>query len=98
MARYIDIDKLLYDMDEIKPINWTDSEQEIQEQLDYKDFKALIEKQPVADAVEVVRCKDCKYYNVNNCVDSFGRCLVNDRVKMDNEFCSYGEQKPHKEV
>lgn len=41
---------------------------------------------PTVDAVEVVRCKDCKYWI----------CAINDchsRGMKQNDFCSYGERK-----
>ena len=50
---------------------------------------------PSADAVEVVRCKDCRFYffvegkNRGECderIDSF-------RPFYPNDFCSYGERK-----
>lgn len=46
------------------------------------------------DAVEVVRCKDCKHYEdhrrkvYENCVRD-GR----QRPMLPNDFCSYGERK-----
>lgn len=52
-ARYIDVDALLEQLKSNEPFNWTDSEREIQEQLDYRSFIALIEKQPVTDVVEL---------------------------------------------
>ena len=66
----------------------------------------LIQKQPTADVVEVVRCKDCKYYEKKT-----GYCLKNSYFKdsdgmscspadspdftffNEDDFCSYGEMK-----
>ena len=42
---------------------------------------------PSADVVQVVRCKDCKYYG------SRRWCELNSSVFDDNAFCSYGERK-----
>lgn len=50
---------------------------------------------PTIDAVEVVRCKDCKYLERTDC---FGECsLWNDRGEphgemWPNDFCSYGKR------
>lgn len=45
-----------------------------------------------ADVVEVVRCKDCKYYIANYCTRD-----INGRTNMfymnADDFCSYGERK-----
>lgn len=50
-----------------------------------------IEDTPTIDAVEVVRCKDCKHYEEN---DGCG-WLDYDYVTMmkPEDFCSYGERK-----
>lgn len=43
---------------------------------------------PTVDAVEVVRCKDCRNY----AADCY--CKVHDNYVMyDNDFCSYGKRK-----
>lgn len=49
MPRYIDGDLLLEEVENNIPLNWTDSEAENQEQLDYRCFISLIERQPTAD-------------------------------------------------
>lgn len=52
-----------------------------------------------ADVVEVVRCKDCKFYDMRN-----GKCLLHseeadqysrgyDFEMYANDFCSYGEKR-----
>lgn len=48
---------------------------------------------PTVDAVQVVRCKDCKY------ADSIGNssknriCKLNRGLMWEDDFCSYGETK-----
>ena len=55
-----------------------------------------IEEQPTEDAVEVVRCKDCKWYAPNN-EGSWIGCAFDTRhpddVPKADDFCSYGERK-----
>jgi hypothetical protein len=52
-----------------------------------------LESQPLVDAVEVVRCKDCKHRTL----DFFGGdcCKLHKGLAMvtDESFCSYGERK-----
>ena len=49
---------------------------------------------PTADVVEVVRCKDCKYFEADDegfyyyCVASTGL-----DCKMPIDYCSYGERR-----
>lgn len=73
-------------------IFWTESEQAV--------VRNFLAKLPRVDAVEVVRCKDCKHYknnrhnfycdcdSVNECTDS---CFF---APPDEDFyCRYGEKK-----
>ena len=59
-------------------------------------IKRIIDQQPTADVVEVVRCKDCKYLERTDC---FGECsLFKDRDEprgemLPNDFCSYGKRR-----
>ena len=43
MALYIDADLLLEELEETTPINWTDSEVEIQRDFGWKVFKLIYE-------------------------------------------------------
>lgn len=54
----------------------------------------LLEKAPTVDAVEVVRCRDCKHYKPDEyeCGCDFAGGLP--YVKAD-DFCSYGEGKDY---
>lgn len=50
-----------------------------------------------SDVVEVVRCKDCKYWQKRS-KGTHGACLRDGNVDYvfwtyDNDFCSYGERK-----
>ena len=71
--------------------------------LGIKDKKFLLQSEkaivdvilnaPTIDAVEVVRCKDCKYksYGVDYMWCDHAQGLANS-IK-DDDFCSYGERK-----
>ena len=58
MSRYIDADHIDWRL--IIPTNPTTAE----ENMIYRARK-LVESQPKADVVEVVRCKDCKWYGID---------------------------------
>lgn len=59
-----------------------------------------VRKIPTADLVEVVRCKDCKWW-VREGNDSFGYAMFCDHdcslggqgIKKPEDYCSYGERK-----
>lgn len=52
-----------------------------------------IRKAPTVDAVEVVRCKDCKHFEPQEiCGVSMGTCWFHEMVKCPNDFCSRGER------
>lgn len=53
MAEYIEREKLLSEVKAEKPLNWTDSEAEIQADRDYEYFIAMLESQPKADVMEI---------------------------------------------
>ena len=49
---------------------------------------------PTADAVLVVRCRECKYRFGNNGHSKNGCPIIDANIWMDDgNFCSYGEQK-----
>jgi hypothetical protein len=50
---YIERGALLNDIEEIRPVNWTDTEAEITEQADFDWFENLVKSQPTADVQEV---------------------------------------------
>lgn len=49
---------------------------------------SIDENAPTIDAVPVVRCKDCKYYD-----DKYEYCENNDIFVKPNGYCFYGEKK-----
>ena len=54
--------------------------------------------QPTVDAVEVVRCRNCKHYHPQNISGHWEHkkpfCMRTVTVKMNpDDFCSYGERK-----
>ena len=59
-----------------------------------KEHKRLLFEEPTVDAVEVVRCKDCKHFINPTCSD--GLCDLdgeNRIIWLNDDFCSYGERK-----
>ena len=60
-----------------------------------RDVINWLEKQPTVDAVEVVRCKDCKH------TGNYGGYLTcpyyDDLAVEENHFCSYGERRSKEE-
>ena len=58
----------------------------------------LIDEALTADAVEVVRCKDCKHWNCwRNSNEGSGDCNLDEGYQylatQHYDFCSYGERK-----
>lgn len=64
----------------------------------------LIMKQPTIDVAEVVRCRDCKYYD-----KKYHQCKLHSEEPdqystgfifnmQENDFCSYGERIVDKKV
>lgn len=57
----------------------------------YFNIKFDIEDAPTVDAVEVVRCKDCRYFDENDCLEQFYWCNFSEDRRTPDDFCSYGE-------
>ena len=54
----------------------------------------ILREAPTVDAAEVVRCKDCKYWQDNNDGYPHEECRWGHGETPDaNDFCSYGERK-----
>ena len=86
MARYIDADKLEKDLPQSVPkhnviINGNEYPVFLVDHILHK-----IRNYPTADVVEVVRCKDCKYFSEFHHCGVLGFC-------EPNEYCSRGERR-----
>ena len=58
------------------------------------EFVRFLKKQPIIDAVPVVRCRECKYRFKNNGHDKSGCPIIDANIWMDDDdFCSHGERK-----
>ena len=77
MPRLIDADALLMDN------SWAFYD----ENGNRNEACIAVENAPTVDAVEVVRCKDCKYY------DGGYRCCATDIWTNPNGYCHYGERR-----
>ena len=61
-----------------------------------------IERQPTADVVEVVRCKDCVWWEPDRYGSIMGRCenprngLINEYTD-NTDYCSYGKRREENE-
>ncbi len=60
----------------------------------YRMVIRRINRAPVADAIEVVRCENCKFYKPFEKVEDFdGKCILHG-IEIDKEFyCQYGAKK-----
>ena len=64
-----------------------------------KEIDEVIETAPTVDAVEVVRCKDCKHLNVLNRKEIYAHCPKMNTVFLPFEldtrqhFCSCGTRR-----
>ena len=56
------------------------------------DIAYMIRKRPTVDAVEVVRCRECKYHR-DTSITEYEHCCLIDKTVRYNDFCSYGERE-----
>lgn len=68
-------------------------------EIQHKALKEAMERVPTVDAVEVVRCKDCRYYHIywesnGHTEKGYGACdWINDNSVREDHFCSWGERR-----
>ena len=100
MCRYIDADALKTKVESMvkHTVNESDYDFGRNQAFDYVS-DILIDDAPTIDAVEVVRCRDCKYYKEyvshrGNAMMCFCPCCMGGQgKKKPTDYCSYGERK-----
>ena len=61
----------------------------------YVDAKQISES-PTVDAVPVVRCRECKHYEMGTCLKIYDDGAASRyawQERKPDDFCSYGERK-----
>lgn len=98
MSRYVDVDEILEKLDclfkesNVKCLDFM--------RIGYNhavaDSIATVKGQPI---VEVVRCKDCKYYNhQHHYCDGIGYWFGFEDEWSDNGFCYKGERREDEQI
>lgn len=94
MARLIDADKINYH-----------EHTECMGHGDFETVRTVTDKEiaeiPTADAVPVVRCRDCRHWkptgskagNSFSDMEYIGGCEFTNYCRRESDFCSYGEWK-----
>ena len=59
----------------------------------YRLFDKILEEQPAVDAVEVIRCKDCKHWNMVDLHFHKNICSKVMRPCDESNFCSWAERR-----
>lgn len=86
--RLIDADELRQRfIKRIQPLIGKDNSKERHEYMSWLRSVRLLDDMPT---VEIVRCKDCKYWEVDNDV---GFCTRTEDCWNADDFCSRGEKK-----
>lgn len=60
------------------------------------DTLDYIDSEPAADVAPVVRCKDCKHYDLGVCLKIYSDGNVHSEAwqsRKPDDFCSYGDRK-----
>lgn len=85
--RLIDADRLKKDT-----LDLPDCPNGFSDTYDKERILDLIEEQPTVDAVEVVRCENCRWFGEE---DEDGQCWChfNDVSTLRHGFCNFGEKK-----
>jgi hypothetical protein len=97
--RLIDVNKVIDSMQKC-----LDESPDKKDSVAYFAFESIItalNQEPTVDAVEVVRCKDCKHWqpsgsmagNREDDLQPIGGCEWANCCRKANDFCSYGEKR-----
>lgn len=84
MSRYIDAEKLKESVEGLQ-----DCYNGFSDTYDKSCIIGLIDEEPTADVVPVVRCQNCKHHPING--DGYCPAREISMLLSDDEFCSYGE-------
>lgn len=87
MSDFISRNALLDDLKWLKSVVNESSKNEVQ------DFIDRAESFPKADAVEVVRCKDCKHWDTTDCGNGHGWCPKVVGYRSGTWYCAAGERR-----
>ena len=94
MAEYIERDALMLHITEVKILLRGDSDWLRGCRDALQAIGELVQTAPAADVVEVVRCKDCEYYEDEECVCPY--IFMSDAAHLypsEDDFCNYGKRK-----
>ena len=61
--------------------------------INAKAARVAIDNMPVVDAVEVVRCKDCRYARPDVLLANMYCCIHAYGVHSFDHYCGYGEKE-----
>jgi hypothetical protein len=89
MSRYINFDRLIFCLED----EWAWHSKKSERGL--RTAMQIVKEQPIVDAVEVVRCRDCKYYQeYEPPLDDFdGWCPIHENDYDRAFYCQYGERR-----
>lgn len=92
--KYVDRDALINDFESDLIIRMFDNLKGTPrpKTIDIADVIKRIENFPTEDVIEVVRCKDCKFYGNGDC------SVQSVRSVYPNDYCSYGIRKENADV
>lgn len=87
MSKYIDVDKTIRQFEELHG-----EENALLNCYNADWIVSFLEAQPEADAAEVARCKDCKWWT--KCDDSpQGHCMLMQMSPTGGWFCANGRRE-----
>ena len=99
MAEYIEREKVIQTLKD----NTTEMESDIYYGsnigIPEDEIEDIVNEITAADVIEVVRCKDCKYFSSFEYSEQQGLCINHsglngiDACVSEDDFCSYGETR-----
>lgn len=92
MSRLIDADAFRRELDNHWPFTKEGQREYVIADMAKSTLLVVLNNMPTIDAVQVVRCKDCKYF------DSEDDCDCPMDVRYSDFFCKMGERRTDEEI
>ena len=94
MRKLIELDAALEGLENLNAISFYETNEHSKEA--YMETKGMLKTLPTVDAVEVVRCRDCKYWDTvpgSTFAPMHHQCKVIKLMSTGTWYCASGERK-----
>lgn len=93
MTRLIDADELKEYLEEAYDAGCIDKYYNQRRRTIFDEVLDCVDEQPTVDAVQVIRCKDCKHFDTDTGKKGYYFCPMLDTFRRPEGYCDLAERK-----